>query len=108
MNMFNRTGYLFAISIVAMTAFGASSRPNVIVLYYDDGTGGGGNGARWDADNNDLKSAKGKTGGTPCQLFNLKDDVGERNNLLLSPGEHAITKEKQLLKVMNEIRGEDT
>ncbi len=72
-----------------------------------DGTGGGGNKTSWNADNEDMKDAKGEIGGTPRQLFNLKDDIGERNNLLSEPTEHAETKEKKLLDILTAIRGDD-
>jgi arylsulfatase A len=46
-----------------------------------DGTKGGGNDTSFDADNNPIPNALGIVGGTPKQLFNLFQDVGERNNL---------------------------
>ena len=47
-----------------------------------DGTGGGGNKVSPDADNNDTFK-KGEIRGTPRQLFNLKKDPGESDNLLV-------------------------
>lgn len=47
-----------------------------------DGTGGGGNGTSYDADNVNIASAHGTIGGSPKQLFDLTTDLGERTNLV--------------------------
>ena len=69
-----------------------------------DGTGGGGVSSSADADNRPIKNPMGKIGKTPRQLFNLKKDPGERNNLLLKPTEEAKAKEQEMLKILEAIR----
>ncbi|MEO8497951.1 MAG: arylsulfatase, partial [Planctomycetota bacterium] len=82
-----------------------------------DGTGSGGNATSADADNSPIEDARGQVGGTPRQLYHLSQDPGERDNLLVDdpdnpndnsdPTPAAIAKEKELLKLLNEIRGDD-
>lgn len=72
-----------------------------------DGTGGGGNKITTDADNNEILP-KGVIRGTPRQLYNLKQDPGERNNLLTHPTPHAKAKEQELYALLNKIRGNTT
>ena len=50
---------------------------------------------------------KGKIGKKPRQLFNLKNDPGERTNLLaINPSQKIIAKEKELYQLLNTIRGD--
>lgn len=70
-----------------------------------DGTGGGGNSTTSDADNAE-SLVRGKLRGSPRQLFNLKNDPGERHNLLRNPSPAAIAKAEQLYALLNQIRGD--
>jgi len=65
-----------------------------------DGTGGGGNGTSYDADNNNITDAKGTIGGSPKQLFYLPNDIPEINNLESSNP----TKAAEMLSLLNDIR----
>ncbi|MBK1835387.1 sulfatase-like hydrolase/transferase [Roseibacillus ishigakijimensis] len=71
-----------------------------------DGTGGNG-GTSWDSANNELTAAEsaGEIFGTPRQLFNLAEDIGEDNNLLPSEDPAILAKEAELYQLLNEIRG---
>ena len=71
-----------------------------------DGTGGGGNARTWNADDR-LSLKRGKKGGTPKQLFNLKMDPGERKNLLKKPNAEAQAKAKELMDALSTIRSND-
>ncbi|TWT82591.1 Arylsulfatase [Planctomycetes bacterium CA13] len=80
-----------------------------------DGTGGGGNKRTCDADNRETR-ASGVIRGTPRQLFHLKTDPGERDNLLVDdstnpndnhdPTPSALAKERELYDILNAIRGD--
>lgn len=70
-----------------------------------DGTGGGGNGKTCDADNKEVLKC-GEIRGTPRQLFNLKQDPGERVNLLSDPTPAAQKKANELYELLNQIRGD--
>jgi arylsulfatase A len=72
-----------------------------------DGTGGGGNRKSADSENNTINNAKGKIGESPRQLYNLNNDPGEKNNLLLNPTPEMLAKEKELVKMLQEIRRND-
>ncbi len=74
-----------------------------------DGTGGNGSNS-YDSQNNALTSAEasGEIFGTPRQLFNLSDDLGEDNNLLPSTDPDIIAKEQELYYLLNSIRGDDS
>jgi len=72
-----------------------------------DGTGGGGNDQSPDADNKKIEKARGELFKTPRQLYNLKLDPAERNNLLANdPTPSILTKEKELYELLNLIRGD--
>ncbi len=80
-----------------------------------DGTGGGGNATTADADNNKVLK-EGEIGGAPRQLFNLKRDPGERDNLLVDdpnnpndnndPSKKSIEMAAKLYNSLNKIRGD--
>ncbi len=70
-----------------------------------DGTDGGGNKTTCDADNRESLK-KGEIRGTPRQLYNLKNDPGERYNLLLDPTLEARAKAQELYALLNAIRGD--
>lgn len=82
-----------------------------------DGTGGGGNAQSFDGDNKKIENAKGELFKLPRQLYNLKVDPGERNNLLVNnpgnpnsdtgPPPSILAKEKELYDLLNQIRGDD-
>ena len=72
-----------------------------------DGTGGGGNAKSTDAEDRDITDARGEVGGTPRQLFDLKNDPGESTNLLLNPTPEAEAQEQRMLAILAEIRGGD-
>jgi arylsulfatase A len=75
---------------------------------FSNGTKSGGNDLSVDADNQVIKDALGKVGGQPAQLYNLRSDPGERNNLLLGSPPKDITKKKaELVRLLEEIAGED-
>ncbi len=69
-----------------------------------DGTGGGGNGTSYDADNVNIPDAHGTIGGSPKQLFELNTDVGERTNLVSS----LPAKESELLVLLDQHRNIET
>ncbi|MGY5352930.1 sulfatase-like hydrolase/transferase [Wenyingzhuangia sp. IMCC45533] len=80
-----------------------------------DGTGGGGNATTADAKNNRILKV-GELRGKPRQLFNLLNDPGEYDNLLVDdpnnpndnndPTKEALQKEQELYKALNIIRGD--
>ncbi len=70
-----------------------------------DGTGGGGNKRTVDMDNQETLQ-RGKIRGMPRQLFNLKNDPGERVNLLGDPSSEALAKEQELYDLLNVFRGD--
>lgn len=80
-----------------------------------DGTGGGGNKTTVDANNNKILKF-GELRGKPRQLFNLKKDPGETDNLLIDdpqnpndnndPTKAALQKEIELYEHLNHIRGD--
>lgn len=73
-----------------------------------NGTKSGGNDLSVDADNHVIQDALGKVGGEPAQLYNLRNDPGERNNLLLgSPSKDIAEKRAELVQLLEEIAGED-
>jgi len=73
-----------------------------------NGTKSGGNDLSFDADNLEIKDALGKVGGEPGQLYHLKDDPGERANLLLGSPSNAITDKKaELVQQLRDMAGED-
>ena len=76
-----------------------------------DGTGGAGNRNRtttYDADNQIIENPDGVIRGNPQQLFDLVFDIGERNNLLLSPDVDALSKQAELNATLDDIRGNTT
>lgn len=70
-----------------------------------DGTGGGGNKTTGDADNQETLVA-GTLRGEPKQLFDLKADPGERENLLKNPSPSVQKTAKDLYNLLNQIRGD--
>ncbi len=72
-----------------------------------DGNGGGGNKTTCDADNKE-SLLKGQIRSKNRQLFNLKNDPGERVNLLSDPTPEARKKADELYTLLNEIRGNKT
>lgn len=70
-----------------------------------DGTGSGGYDSTYDSSDNTITNVKGTLYATPRQLFNLKTDPGEDNNLLLAPTAAHTEKEDELYAILNQIRG---
>ncbi|MGJ8723209.1 MAG: sulfatase-like hydrolase/transferase [Roseibacillus sp.] len=74
-----------------------------------DGTGGNGSNS-YDSNNVNVPAATaaGEIFGTPRQLYNLSNDIGETTNLLPSTDPAILAKEQELYDLLNEIRGNTT